>query len=156
MHKWLGLCFMAASVVGASAPARATSSIECVIADRVLKLTAQSSVSDGLAQGFVGFKANAEILMNGVPEDVHKLDLSGSLVHHWIEGGDLRLRFYWERGGDKPHTSVELIIRTSGDVDELELAGTYNLTIFTLDPPAEAEADGRTSTAEGKAVCSLG
>jgi hypothetical protein len=130
--------------------------LECSIDDRSVKLAAQSSISDGLGQGFVGFTADAEVLMNGVPEDVHKLDLSGSLVHHWIEEGDLRLRFYWERGGDKPHISVELVLKTAGDADGLELTGTYSLTIFTLDPPAEAEGDGRTIATEGKAVCSLG
>jgi hypothetical protein len=154
-RQWMVPCLVTLGIAWTAPPAQATSSFECSIEDRSVTFAARSSVSDGLGQAFVGFAANADIRMPNVPEDMRKLDLSGHLVHHWIEAGGLRLRFYWERSGGRPHASVELILETTGEPEGLELAGTYSLAVFTMDPPANAEG-GKTITAQGKAACSLG
>lgn len=145
---------MMLSVTWAAVPAQATGSFECMVEDQSLKLTAGSAYSRGLGADFVGLKAEAQILAADVPEDLRKLDLSRNLVHHWLEGGDLRLLFYREREGGKPHAYVEIVLKAAGEADAPEYAGTYRLTVFSMDSPADKDG-GKAMAIEGKAACSI-
>jgi hypothetical protein len=127
----------------------ATEGFTCSINDTNLVFDASSRFSSGNGQPFLDFKAKAEVLGNDVPDDFRTLDLTESLKHHWIEAGDLRLRFYHERDDESDHASLELIVKTTGVGDDPELAGTYKVTIFNTDPDNKD-----TLIFEGRAVCS--
>jgi hypothetical protein len=133
-------------------PAHASGGFSCTAEDANMKLEVASAVSHGLGGVFTNFNGAATVLLAGAPEDLRAIDLGKGLVHHWIDRGDLRLSFYSERGEGKPHAYVDLMLKTAGDPDEGEFQGTYALTVFTMDPPADA-AGGKIMTAEGKAVC---
>jgi hypothetical protein len=144
-----------AMIACTAVPAHAAGSFECTVEDQSLKLTAASAYSHGLGAAFVDFKAEAEVLAADIPEDLRKLDLSQNLVHHWLEGGDLRLLFYREREGDRPHAYVEIVVKVAGEeADDPEYTGTYRLTVFSMDPPADKDG-GKTINAEGKVTCSV-
>jgi len=119
-------------------PSFASGGLSCEIEDRNLKFAAESGVTHGMGGPFINFKASAEILAEGTPEDFRKLTLDGDLVHHWLSGTDLNLSFYRERSNDQPHAYVDLVIETRQE-EEGSYKGTYTLSVFIADAPADAE-----------------
>jgi hypothetical protein len=75
------------------------------------------------------------------------------VVQYWLDGEELRLLLYRERGGDAPHGFVELTIRAvaSGESDEGVYAGRYSLTLF--DMTGEGGSEGITVDHEGDVEC---
>ena len=111
-------------------PAGASGAVWCNIADANLKMNVESGVTHGMGGPFFNFKASAELLAKDVAGDFRSLALDNKLVHSWLDADETRLLFYVEREGDKPFGSVEILIETSGDREEIDLKGTYEVSYF--------------------------
>jgi hypothetical protein len=96
--------------------------------------------------------AFAKLKLNGTPGDMLELDLKSSLVHSWMENPELRLHFYREREGEKPHGYVELVIISKAADDEGNCGGDYRLTVFFTEAPANA-GEVAYLKAVGKVAC---
>ena len=114
-------------LVVSSLPASASGGVWCNISDANLEMTVESGVAHGMGGPFFNLKASAELLAKNVADDFRKLRLDDKLVHSWLDRDETRLLFYIEREGDKPFGSIEITIETSGDREEGELTGKYEL-----------------------------
>ena len=132
--------------------ALATGGFSCTIDDKNLKLDASSALGSGMGSPIMNLRADAEIKLKATPSDLVKLELSKNLVHSWMETPDLRLLFYTEREGDKPHGYVEIVITAKYVGDEGEAKGKYRLTVFYTEPPAD-KSEGAYLKATGKVEC---
>ncbi len=138
----------AAALFLCSTAAHATGSFDCSIDDANLKFDAQSAFSHGMGEQFVNFRAEAEVLGKGTPPSLKALKLDGALVHGWLFGGELKLRFYFETN-EEPQASVEIVIETrSPDEDGTDYVGAYKLIILV--------ANGEQKVFNGKVSCSVG
>ena len=117
-------------LVFSSLPAGASGGLWCNIDDANLKLNVESGVTHGMGGPFFNFKASAELLAKDVADDFRHLTLDNKLVHSWLDGDETRLLLYVEREGGKPFGSVEILIETSGDREEIDLKGTYEVSYF--------------------------
>lgn len=120
-------------------PAWATGGFSCTIDDANLKFDAQSPLGRGMGSPIINLQASGVIKLKGTPADLVEADLSKHLVHSWMAYPDLRLHFYREREGDKPHAYVELLISAVTNADEGTAEGTYEITVFTTDSGAATE-----------------
>jgi hypothetical protein len=150
-------CAAVATVLGGAVlaggiPAFATGGFGCEVDDRNLRLSASAGMGRGMGAPFLNFTGEAELRVKEAPDDMRKLDLGKSLIHHWTADRELRLHFYYERTGDKPFVSAELILRTVDVGEDVDYAGTYRLDLFTSEPPYGAES-GKAFSFEGKATC---
>jgi hypothetical protein len=147
------LAIAATVLLLATEKASATGGFGCEISDTQLRLAASAALGRGMGSPLVNFASETEILLKEAPQQLKKIDLTPALVHHWIEGGELRLHFYAETTGDEPFSSVEIIVKTSGNSAELEeFQGTYTLNLFSMEPPLDKEG-GKSLVYEGKASC---
>lgn len=133
-------------------PARASGGFSCSVDDDHLRFAAESAMGRGNGSPFLNLQASAETKIKGTPIDLAQLDLKANLVHSWMDHPDLRLHFYWEREGDKPHATFELLVRTVSSDDEGTYSGTYDLTIFYTEKPADA-VEGAYLRATGQVSC---
>ncbi len=133
-------------------PALATGGFGCEVDDANLKLSASAGMGRGMGAPFLNFTGEAELRIKEAPQGLRKLELATALVHHWVAGRELRLHFYSEAMGDKPFSSVELIIKTAEAGEDIDYAGAYRLDLFTSEPPYDKES-GKEFTFEGKAAC---
>jgi hypothetical protein len=154
MERRFSIAFVLAALACGPTPALATASFGCEINDASLKFSAEGALSRGFGAKLINFDAEAEVLIAEAPADFRKIGLQEKLIHSWVEGGELRLLFYHERTGNEPHATFELVVKTTMGEDEIEYLGTYDLTVFTMDPPNDKE--GKTLSAEGKVACSMG
>ena len=143
-------CILAAQ----SSAALATGGFSCEVDDKNLKLDVSSALGSGMGAPIINLKAESTVKLKGTPADLVKLDLSKSLVHSWMDSPDLRLYFYSEREGEKPHGYVEIIITAKYVGDEGEAKGNYRLTAFYTEPPAD-KTEGTFLKAKGKVSCSV-
>ena len=144
----------ACSLILLSSQAWATSGFSCEIDDKNLVFTAGSALGSGMGAPIINLNAESTVKLKGTPSDLVKLDLSKSLVHSWMESPDLRLYFYAEREGEKPHGYVEIVITAKYFGDEGEAKGNYRLTVFYTEPPAD-KTEGTYLKAKGKVSCSV-
>ncbi len=139
---------VAAGLFLCASGAQATGGFSCTIDDPNLKFDAQSAFSHGMGEQLVNFRAEAEILADGTPEPLRKVNLDGALVHSWLYGPDLKLRLYRETATGA-HGYVEIIVETrSPGEDDTDYEGTYKLRIFV--------AESGELVFNGKASCSVG
>jgi hypothetical protein len=143
--------FLAASWL-ALVPAYATGSLGCDVNDASLAFSANSAVGRGMGGPIINLTAAVDIKLKDTPADLAKIDLSKGLVHSWLEAPDVRLHFYSEREGEKPHGYVELVIKTVVKDDEGTAEGDYALTVFYTETPA-GKTDATTLNATGKITC---
>ena len=146
--------FTVCSLALLTSHASATGGFSCTIDDRNLKLDVSSALGSGMGAPIINLAAAAEVKLKGTPSDLVKLELSKNLVHSWMESPDLRLLFYTEREGDKPHGYVEIVITAKYKGDEGEAKGKYRLTVFYLEPPADKDVGAYLKTT-GKVECSV-
>lgn len=133
-------------LIATASGASATGGFDCMIDDANLSFSVSGTISHGMGGAILGYHAKAELSAEVVPEALRKPDLSGGLVHHWLDHPDLRLHFYAETTGDDPYASFDLILKTEATEDELTYAGDYLLSVF----------DGETGevfTLTGKVTC---
>ena len=143
-----------AVLLASTQTAFATGGFSCSIDDKAVRFETMAVVSHGLGEQIPQIKAELEIRADGTPDDLRKLDLSESVTQKWYYDGDLKLRFYRERDGDKTHGYVELVLqarRKKGD-DETSYRGNYVLTVYDLS--SASASDGKTTTRRGRATCS--
>jgi hypothetical protein len=148
---FLVIATLAAAMFG-PVPAHATGGLNCDVDDANIVFSVSSAVGRGMGGPIVNLTAAADIKLKGTPADLAKIDLSKGLVHSWLEAPDVRLHFYSERAGEKPHGYVELVIKTVAKDDEGTTEGDYALTVFYMEPPAD-KGEGATLTANGKVSC---
>ena len=137
-----------------SSHALATGGFSCEIDDKNLVFSAGSALGSGMGAPIINLTAQSTVKLKGTPSDLVKLDLSKSLVHSWVESPDLRLYFYAEREGEKPHGYVEIVITAKYFGDEGEAKGNYRLNVFYTEPPAD-KTEGAYLKAKGKVLCSV-
>jgi len=141
----------AAALLGLTSPCYASGGISCAIKDKNLTFLAEAGVSRGMGEGIFSFKANLDIHLPGVAEDLRKVDLSDHLTQKWYYGRDIKMRLYRERESEQ-HGYVELIIETRQKTeDDVDYKGSYVLTVFDVPPGAPG---GKTITRRGRAECS--
>ena len=135
-------------------PAHATGGFNCSIDDAKLSFETSAALGMSLGSPILNLQAVAKTKIEGTPADMAELDLKSSLVHSWMTHPELDLHFYWEREGDKPHATYNLVIKTRDMGDELTSDGKYELEIFYTEPPAPAN-EGAYLKAKGKVHCEV-
>ena len=141
-------------LVAQSLAALATGGFSCEVDDKNLKLNVSSALGSGMGAPIINLAAESNVKLKGTPADLVKLNLSKNLVHSWMESPDLRLYFYSEREGEKPHGYVEIIVAAKYVGDEGEAKGNYRMTVFYTEPPAD-KTEGTYLKAKGKILCSV-
>src|SRR4029079_12239757 len=96
----------------------------CDALDKNVKFHVTSGTQRGGAGGLLNFKADLEILLKNIPPDFRKLDLSGGLTKHCIDGKHFKLRLYTERN-EALYGAVEFIVDAKA-ADEGEYKGSYS------------------------------
>lgn len=136
----------------AAAPARATANLDCEIEDKSLKGAIGALM--GSLPGLLQVHGEFDVLVQGVPDDFHKVSLAGdNLPHSWVHGKDLKLHAYKEREGER-FASFEFVVETKMTSDPNHYRGAYELKISFL--PHKGAAESKTVTVRGRASCSLG
>ena len=141
-----------AFVLSMTSPAFATGGFDCTTDDENLQFAASSPLGRGMGAPIINLMAAGQIKLKDAPADLAKLEFSKSLVHSWMLHPDVKLHFYSERGNDKPHGYVELIITAVAKDDEGTAEGEYQLTVFSTEPPADT-TEGAYLKATGKVSC---
>ncbi|HEX2555918.1 MAG TPA: hypothetical protein VHL98_19635 [Microvirga sp.] len=141
------------ALVAGAAPAGATATLSCEVDDKAVKLDVQASVAHGMGEALSGFRGEIGVRLKGAPADFGTLVLEPEhLTHSWINGREVRLRLYRERG-EGAHGAVELVLETRAAGGDTSFVGRYVLTVDHLRPGASEVA---TLKAQGRATCSLG
>jgi hypothetical protein len=140
--------------LGLTSPAFATGGFNCSIDDGNLQFEASSAMGAGMGSPILNLQAHAKPKIKGTPNDFMELDLKTYLVHSWIDHPDFRLLFYFEREGETPHGTFELIIVTKAADDDISYDGDYRLTIFYTEAPADP-VEGAYLKATGKVHCEI-
>lgn len=111
--------------------ALATGGMSCSADDTSIKLDVGSSMSHGMGGAFFQFKGELEVRHPKTPEDFRRFIFGiEDLTHHWIDGEEIKLLFYRERSGDKPHGFVELTVLTQRKDEAGDYEGRYELTLY--------------------------
>jgi hypothetical protein len=130
-------------------PALASGGFWCDALDKNVKFHVTSGTQRGGAGGLLNFKADLEILLKNIPPDFRKLDLSGGLTQHWIDGKDFKLRLYTERN-EGLYGAVEFIVDAKA-ADEGEYKGSYSLLVENIQ--SEKDSEAKRWKARGKIAC---
>lgn len=146
-----GLALLLGSLL-ASGPALATGGFQCSADDASISFQASSALGRGMGSPIINLEAKVQPKIAGTPGDLRDIDMSQKLVHSWMAGEDIRLHFYMEREGDKPHGGVELVVMAKATGDEISYEGTYDLTVFFTEPPADG-IEAKYLKATGKVAC---
>lgn len=139
------------SILLAAGPAVASGGLSCGAKDEAVKLTIESGVTRGMGSPVFDFRGEIEIANKAVAEDLRKVSFDGShLAQYWLDGEELRMVVYRERGADKPHGYVEVTVRTKSG-DEGDYIGQYAVTVY--DTNGTTGGDGKTFNYTGRATC---
>jgi hypothetical protein len=136
--------------IGIPIPALASGGFWCDATDKNVKFHVASGTQRGGAGALLNFEANLEIFLKDVPPDFRKLNLSGSLTQHWIDGKDFKLRLYTERN-EGLFGAVEFIVDAKA-AGEGEYKGTYSLSVENMQ--SEKDSEAKRWEARGKITCS--
>jgi hypothetical protein len=137
------------------APAAASGTLTCTIADRNLGFEMRGVVGHGSGEPLVSFEGTLALALKGLPAGLRKLTLVRSDVpQFWLKDRELKLRVYAETAKD-PHGSVELILETmhKGGGDAPTFEGRYTLHIESMEGAQGGEA--RVTKAGGRVSCAL-
>lgn len=113
--------------------AQASGGFSCDIDDANMVFSVSGGISHGMGAAILGYEATIEIKAESVPEALRQPDLSGAMVHHWLDYPELWLHFYAETTGDAPFASFDLILKAQGTEEELVYEGEYTLHTFDGD-----------------------
>jgi hypothetical protein len=142
-----------ASLLLGVAPALATGTIDCTIADANMALDTSATVRDGPGRHFSRLDGKLQITAKAVPDDLRKLELKlDDLTQRWLHGNELKLRLHHDRGGDGPSAEVDLVIeaRRAGK-DKTDYTGNYVLSVSHV-----VAGEEKIVTLRGRAKCSAG
>lgn len=130
----------------------ATGGFQCSAEDGNISFYATSALGRGMGAPILNLDAKVTSKLAQTPADLREVDLKDKLVHSWMDDPDLRLHFYMERDGDKPHGGVELIVMATATGDEISYEGSYALKVFFTEPPADG-TEAKYLEATGKIAC---
>jgi hypothetical protein len=135
------------------APALATGTIDCSIADASVALDVSAAVSSGPGGQFSRLDGKLEIKAKAVPDGLRKTDIAlDNLTQRWLAGNELKLRLYRDAGGDAPSGEINLIIEAKrAGKDKLDYRGTYVLTLSHA-----VAGEEKVVTLRGRASCVAG
>lgn len=113
-----------------SAPAFASGGLSCDVADDAVTITIQSGITHGLGSPLFNFRGEIEIRQGAVGDRLRRTTFEREHVpQYWIDDDGLRLRLYRETEAGR-HGSVEAVIVTGMDEEEMTWDGTYTVTVF--------------------------
>ncbi len=138
-------------------PAAASGGLECSIKDKSLRFAVNAGVTRGMGSPSFDFRGKLEVLDKVVALDLRDVTFDGGdRPQYWLDGKELRLLLYKERGADKPFGSVELEIRTkvAGGNDSGVFRDSYKLSVYDLS--GDDSRAGKTTTFAGKVACFSG
>lgn len=142
-----GLAMLAAS------PAAASGGFSCEATDAVVKLGIESGVTRGMGSPVFNFRGEIGISDKSVAEDLRQVSFEGlHLAQYWLDGEELRLVVYRERGEGAPHGYVEVTVRAKAG-DDGEYSGQYAVTAF--DMGGDTSGEGKTSNFSGTVACQV-
>ena len=111
-----------------------------------------AAVTRGMGSPVYDLTGSVEAVDAAAPADLAKTEFSREhLAQYWLDGQDLRMVLYRERGPEAPHGYAELTIRARAD-EEDGYSGDWELSIFdgTGDQP-----EGKSWMFGGKANCTV-
>lgn len=139
-------------------PAAATATLDCRLDDRRIAFEARASVAHGFGEAISGFEGTVTFRGAGLPAGPGAIALDGeSLVHHWLNGPELRLHIYRPGAETEPFAEVEIVIETraaGGRADATAYRGRFRATLVA--PPAADGAAPKRTTVAGRITCGLG
>ena len=136
----------------APSPAGATGALRCA-SDPPVEVEVLANLTYGMGGRLLALDASLDAAVEGAAPDLarHTFTIS-DMTMWWEDDGSLLLRLYWERGPDKPFSSIELAIMTKGKADDYDvLSGQVTLTII------DTSVEGQTPLqAENTIECIVG
>lgn len=137
-------------------PASASGSLSCTIESKKVELSLEGSFSHGVGEGLVN--AGGTLALHSDTVRTSKVTLEReNVTQYWLSGPDLKLRLYHEPT-EGEHEEIDIVIETKvpkgSDSDETTYKGTFVATLRGPLPPGGSE--GKTETAKGSALCSVG
>ena len=133
-------------------PAAASGGLECSIKDKSARFTVNAGVTSGMGSPTFNLKGELEMLDKSIAQDLRTIVFGDAdRPQYWLDGKELRLILYKERGGDKPFGSVELELRAKSAGEEGTFRGTYKLSAH--DMSGSDSGEGKTTTLRGKISC---
>lgn len=147
-----------AALVAGATPAAATATLDCSLDDRRIAFAVRASVAHGFGEAISGFEGTVTFRGAGLPAGLGAIALDGeSLVHHWLNGPDLRLHVYRPGAEAEPFGEVEIVIETraaGGRDDATTYRGRFRATLVA--PAASDGAEPKRTTVSGRITCGLG
>lgn len=145
-------CLLSTILVSTLSPAFASGGLWCEADDAKVKLSIDSGITRGMGNPLFNFRGALEIKDKAVAEDLRTSAFEiGNLTQHWLDGKEMKLQLFRERGGDGPVGEIDLLIETRM-VDEGSYEGTYSVRVS--DMTGDTSGEGKVSEYNGKASCS--
>jgi hypothetical protein len=143
-----------AGLVAAAAPAAATGSISCSATTGRATLAAELAIGHITAGPIANAGGTIELKGRDIPADLATITLDrDALVHHWLEGEQINLHFYKERGDGKPFGYVEAVVTTHKVAkSDFDYAGRFRLKASYF--RKEGDADPIEFQLIGRVTCS--
>jgi hypothetical protein len=144
---------IAAALLAASTPARATIGFAYNAQDRAATIAVSGAYGTSLGSAMANFGADIEIRLKAVPAELTKLHLDRSHVsQHWFNGRDLKIFTRWDRPEGEPFGEVLLIVETRrGKPEESPYRGRYMLQVNLA--PVKPGGEMRIVKASGTVSC---
>ena len=111
-------CVACAAVLLASSPALASVALSCSIADKMLDLTLEGTISRGVGEGLISVKGEAKANIEMLSGEARAFTFErGEITQYWLGGQNLKLRLYRETAVE-PHETLDIVIdvRSKGDL----------------------------------------
>lgn len=135
-----------------TAAALASGGISCSQTEGPHSVEINAAVTRGMGSPVYDLTGSVEAVDAAAPADLAKTEYSREhLAQYWLDGQDLRMVLYRERGPEAPHGYAELTIRAKAD-EEDGYSGDWELSIFdgTGDQP-----EGKSWMFGGKVNCTV-
>ena len=148
-------CVACAAVLLASSPALASVALSCSIADKMLDLTLEGTISRGVGEGLISVKGEAKANIEMLSGELRAFTFErGEITQYWLGGQNLKLRLYRETAVE-PHETLDIVIdvRSKGDPDAVDYKGSYSASASSMAGVAAGEA--KTVTFKGRASCQV-
>ena len=127
--------FVSLILVGllAGPPAHASQGFDCRAEDGNLIFSAGGTFSGGPGAGILNFSAKLQLLKKDLPAHLRELNITQDMSFSWLDDEHFNLRFNAEPAAGDFSSTVELIVKTSGNMEAGDIAGRYSLVIFNAD-----------------------
>lgn len=139
-------------ILCSTATALASGGLSCSQADGPHSVEINAAVTRGMGSPVYELTGSVEAKDPAAPADLAKTEFKREhLAQYWLDGEDLRMVLYRERGADAPHGYAELTILAKANDEDIYL-GEWKLSLYdgTGDQP-----EGKTWEYAGKADCTV-